>query len=103
MTERLWGHDAIRIEVPYAIAKVIANRDHPHRDEVLNAISETIEGLQASSNPLQPGPIATVLEGVVLDGADLSMGPVAYVRKVFMEDVERTYELLRDEIETRES
>lgn len=103
MSERLWGHDAVRIEIPYAIAKIVADRDHPHRMEVLNALSETIEGMISSANPLAPGPLATIVEGVLLDGADMSMGPVAYVRKVFMDDVERLYATLRIEIEDRGS
>ena len=47
MTERMWGHDAIRIEIPYAIAKIIADRDHPHRKEVTTHISIAIGNLLA--------------------------------------------------------
>jgi hypothetical protein len=99
MSERLWGHDAMRIEIPYAVAKIVADRDHPHRSEVLDAISTALGVMLASSNLLDPSPISTVIEGVLADGADLSMGPVAYVRKVFLSDVERSYIELRNEIE----
>ncbi len=98
MTERLWGHDAIRIEIPYAVAKIIADRDHPHRDEVLNHISTALEQMLASASLIEPTPISTILEGILLDGEDMSMGPVAYIRKTFMSDVERSFATLQTEL-----
>ena len=99
MTERMWGHDAIRIEIPYAIAKIIADRDHPHRKEVTTHISIAIGNLLANSSLIEPSPIAIVIDGIILDGEDLSMGPVAYVRKVFMDDVERNHATLKMELD----
>jgi len=98
MTERMWGHDAIRIEIPYAIAKIIADRDHPHRDEVLNHISTAIGNMIAAASLIEPTPIATILDGILMDGNDMSMGPVAYLRKTFMDDVMRSHATLRTEL-----
>jgi hypothetical protein len=91
MSERMWGHDAIRIEMPYSIAKIISDRDHPHRDETLNHISTAIASMIADSSLIEPSPISIVLNGIVMDGDDMSMGPCIYIRKVFMDDVERLH------------
>lgn len=102
MTTRLWGHDAIRIEMPFAVAKLISEPHHPARQEVLDAISSHVAEILKWAHPLDPGPMAMIIDGVLVDGNDMSMGPVAYVRKVFLTDVERDFEELRRKIENGE-
>ena len=99
MTERLWGHDAIRIEIPYAVAKVIASPGNPDRRALLRTITETLAKMIAESSLIEPSPIAVVLDGILTDGADMSMGPCVYVRKVFMDDVMRNFATLRAELD----
>jgi hypothetical protein len=96
MKRRLWGHDAVTITVPYAVARILADTNHPHRAEVLDAVSEKLTNMLASDDPFHPGPIASIIDGVLLDGADMSMGPVAYVHKAFLEDTEHVMEMLRE-------
>ena len=98
MTPRLWGHDAIRIEMPFAVAKIISEPHHPARQEVIDAISAHVAEILKWAHPLNPGPMAVVIDGVLVDGQDMSMGPVAYICKVFLTDVERNFEELRKRI-----
>lgn len=97
MRPRLWGHDGIRIDMPYAIAKILASPDNPDRPELVDSFAQVIVHMLSGESvfPLDDtSPLAVRVEGVLRDGEDMSMGPVAYVRKVFMTDVVAEFEAL---------
>jgi phenylpyruvate tautomerase PptA (4-oxalocrotonate tautomerase family) len=99
MSERLWGHDAIRIEMPYAVAKILVNPDNGDQPALIADISEAVARMLANSSLLEPSPIAVVLDGVLADGDDVTVGPCVYIRKVFMDDVERLHATLKGELD----
>lgn len=98
MRKRLWGHDGIRIEMPYAVAKILADPTHPDRPELIDSIASTISAMlriETLADMLaRTAPIAVRVEGVLRDGEDMTMGPVAYVRKMLMDDVVADFEAL---------
>jgi hypothetical protein len=104
MPEKLWDFDGVSVTFPYAIAKIIANRDHPHREEVLNRVSAEIEEMVNEGSWFEqlhdPKPMAKILEGMLKDGADMSYGPVIYLRKIHMNQVEASFNVLREAANT---